>query len=550
MTPLIKKTLAILCAVLLIVSSFAACSGKDGSDADFIVPIESEPRSLDPQIAADAVSDIVITNCFEGLVRINEHGEVAPGLAKSWDVSADGLEYIFHLKDDSRWHLTKSFVAVLGKDFNKTFDTRVTAGDFVFGLRRAVMPLTASPYASSLFMIKNARQVNDGSLQPELLGVVATDEFTLKITLANQTVDFLNLLASPVSMPCNETFFSAVKGKYGLGNNYLLCNGPFYLADWERGVALKLRKFKNDKYASSATPNSVTLRINQDVSKYAQNVSLGIYSAAEIGASSAALLAPSDDMTLKEYPNITGAICFNSSEKSLSNTSVRLALCKALDKGSLGIAFSGETWTGKLIPACCTIGQTPYSEFKQDLSPLGFDPGAAQKLWSKGLLDLSAKQIALVLLCTPESETAMRGLIQDWQKTLGVSLSISVEVVDSVELQKRLSNGNYQIALAPIKANKSAAIDFLQNFESDNPNNILRYKSAAYDNILIQARTAADAQEAARLCSLAQNEILQNGVVYPLFSQSSYLAMGKGVTDIYTLPAGECASFINAKKID
>ena len=75
---MMKKTLALLCAIMLIVSSFAACSGKDGSDADFVVPIESEPRSLDPQIAADAVSDIVITNCFEGLVRINEHGEVAP----------------------------------------------------------------------------------------------------------------------------------------------------------------------------------------------------------------------------------------------------------------------------------------------------------------------------------------------------------------------------------------------------------------------------------------------------------------------------------------
>ncbi len=545
-----KKTLAILCAIVIIVSSFAACSGKDGSDANLVYPIENEPRSLDPQITSDTAGNIIITNCFEGLVRIDENGEIVPGVAKDWTVSADGLEYTFHLKDDSRWHLMTKFNAVLGKGYEKTFDIRVTARDFVFGLRRAVMPLTASPYASSLFMIKNAKQVNDGSLHPDMLGVRAVDEYTLKITLANQTADFLNLLASPVSMPCNEAFFNAVKGKYGLGSNYLLCNGPFYLADWEQGTSLRLRKFKSDTYTSAAVPNSVTLRINRDTDKYAQNVSLNVYSAAQISATGADSLVTSGDITLKEYPNTTQAICFNFSEKSLNNASIRLALCKALDKKAIGIAFDGETPTDRLIPACCTIGQTPYAELEKSLTSLNFDPDGAKRLWSKGLEELSLKRIALSLLCPPESETAMRGLIQTWQKTLGVTLSISVEVVERIELQKRLSNGSYQIALAPIKANKSAAIDFLQNFKSGNPNNMLNYKSVLFDDLLIQARTADDAQQAAKFCSLAQNEMLQSGVVYPLFSQSSYLAMGKGVADIYTLPAGECATFINAKKID
>lgn len=544
---MLKKPLAILCAILVILSSFAACSVKDGRNAAFVFPIESEPRSLDPQITADTQGGIIITNCFEGLVRIGENSEILPGVANNWDISADGLEYIFHLKSDSRWHMTSKFAPILGKDCEKTFDLRVTAHDFVFGLRRAVMPLTASPYASSLFMIKNARQINSGNLQPEQLGVTAVDDFTLKITLANQTTDFLNLLASPVSMPCNEAFFNAVKGKYGLGHYYLLCNGPFYLADWEQGSSLKLLKFKNDKYESSAVPNSVTLKINQDTGKYAQNVSLGVYSAAEISAPSATALDVSGGITLAEYQNITRAICFNSSEKSLNNTSIRLALCKAVDKETLGPGLVGETRTGGLIPTCCTIGQTPYAQLEQTLSAVSFDPQGANKLWSNGLLALDTKQITLALLCPPESETAMRGLIQNWQKILGITLSISVEVVDSAELQKRVTNGNYQIALAPIKANKSAAIDFLQNFESGNPNNSLNYKSATFDNLLDQARTAPGAQEAARFCALAQNEILQSGVVYPLFSQSSYLAMGKGVTGLYTLPAGECATFINAK---
>ncbi|HZK39785.1 MAG TPA: ABC transporter substrate-binding protein, partial [Clostridia bacterium] len=343
-----KKTLAIICAILIILSCFAACSGKDGSNAHLVYPIENEPRSLDPQITADAAGCIIITNCFEGLVRINENGEIVPGVAKDWTVSTDGLEYTFHLADDSRWHLMSKFSTVLGKGFEKTFDIRVTAQDFVFGLRRAVMPLTASPYASSLFMIKNAGQVNNGSLEPGKLGVTAVDDYTLKITLANQTADFLNILASPVSMPCNETFFDAVKGKYGLGSNYLLCNGPFYLAEWEQGLALKLRKFKSDAYTSGAVPSSVTLKISQDTAKYGQNITLDVYSAAQISATAAASLQASGGITLKEYPNITQAICLNFAEKSLSNRSIRLALCKALDKTAVGLAFDGETPTDRL----------------------------------------------------------------------------------------------------------------------------------------------------------------------------------------------------------
>ena len=63
-----------------------------------------EPPNLDPTVgAAAAVDEIVYGNIFEGLTRITASGLAAPALAESWDVSPDGLTWIFHLRRGVRF---------------------------------------------------------------------------------------------------------------------------------------------------------------------------------------------------------------------------------------------------------------------------------------------------------------------------------------------------------------------------------------------------------------------------------------------------------------
>lgn len=544
-----KRAVAILFTLVLIISLFSACNKKDGSNANLTFPITVEPRSLDPQIA-DTSADILIANCFEGLVRMGEDGEILPGVAESWDVSANGLVYTFRLRDNAKWHLVDDFETILGKDFQKSFKNTVTAHDFVFGFRRVIMPQTASPYAPSLFMIKNAQAVNSGTVAVEQLGIEAADDFTLRITLAASSVDFLNLLTSPACMPCSEEFFEATKGKYGLGDDYLLCNGPLYLSVWTEGSSLLLRK--NSDYAgnSPVLPASVTLRITADPTQYTQKITQGSFSAAPVTAKDAATLTAAGGVTLLESQNIIQAICYNCSDPLLSNLSVRLALCKAIDKTGLGERLSGPSATGSIIPPSCTVGQTPFIELANAAVPPGFDPAGAKNLWDKVLKELGKEQLVLTVLCPPEYEVDMRGLLQIWQKTLGIGLSVSIEVAEPFELQSKVSKGKYQIALAPLPANKSSAAAFLQNFESGNPGNILNYSSDVYDGIMGQIRTTGTLSETVRLCESAQNHLLLSGAASPLFSQSSYLALAKGVNGIYTSPAGERVFFIGGKAAD
>ena len=110
--------------------------------------------TLDPNVAEDTSSITVIENTFGGLTHLNEvTNALEPGMASKWDISADGKQYTFTLREGIPWvkwdGAKKQVVKVQtcpDKD-GKTKDRMVTAKDFEYGILRALKPETASPYA-------------------------------------------------------------------------------------------------------------------------------------------------------------------------------------------------------------------------------------------------------------------------------------------------------------------------------------------------------------------------------------------------------------------
>ena len=103
----------------------------------------AEPETLDPHKSTGIPEANIIYDYLEGLATYDVNGEITPGVATSWDISDDGLTYVFHLRDDSKW----------------SNGDPVTAEDFVYSLRRAVDPVTASDYAPVLAPINNAEDI-------------------------------------------------------------------------------------------------------------------------------------------------------------------------------------------------------------------------------------------------------------------------------------------------------------------------------------------------------------------------------------------------------
>jgi oligopeptide transport system substrate-binding protein len=185
----------------------------------------SNPEGLDPHKTEGVPSAHIQRDLFEGLTTEAPDGSIIPGAARSWAVSEDGLVYTFHLREDARW----------------SNGDPVTAGDWVFSLRRSVDPATASKYSLILAPIRNAEDVIAGRKLPEALGVHAPDTHTLVIELKAPTPYFLGLLAHNAAYPVHPPSVIAHGDAYGRVGN-LVSNGAYRAAEQVVGSHVKLEK--------------------------------------------------------------------------------------------------------------------------------------------------------------------------------------------------------------------------------------------------------------------------------------------------------------------
>ena len=136
--------------------------------------------------------------------------------------------------------------------------TPVTAQDFVFGLQRALDKYTNSPKAYTLYCIKNARKINIEGAPADSLGVSAPDLHTVGIELEYPMENFLYLLATAPTMPCNKDFFEGANGQYGLEPATIISNGAFKVKlryGWNHYNSLSL--VKNENYIGANVPEDI-----------------------------------------------------------------------------------------------------------------------------------------------------------------------------------------------------------------------------------------------------------------------------------------------------
>ena len=240
---------------------------SNNNKIDFIYPFSGDIKSFDPQIAKTADEFLLVENCFEGLVRVNDNGKVQAGVAKTWEISNGGKTYTFHLRQGAKWNVKSTSQSSDNKELTKaqelmgeSFNPDITANDFVFALQRACEKNTDAPLFSSISNIVNASKIHSGKLSSNKLGVKALDDYTLEINLKSADDGFLNVLATAVAMPCNKEYFNATKGRYGLGLDYTIFNGQFYVSNiLEASYILKNNKQYVGDFKSAVT--DITLKI-------------------------------------------------------------------------------------------------------------------------------------------------------------------------------------------------------------------------------------------------------------------------------------------------
>lgn len=537
---MLKKSVTLILCALLLLSTFTACGEIKGSDAGIVFPIDKDPRYLDPQIISFAGSKNIIANCFEGLVKLNQQGEIVPGCAESWDISPDGLTYTFRLRQDSKWRISIYAGPLIGLSSKETNSLPVTAHDFAFGLTRALLPETKSPVAANLYCIKNAQKVNSGKMSKNNLGIKALDDYTLRISLERPDPDFLFTLLEPGCMPCNESFFEATGGRYGLAVKYLIYNGPFYINNWVDDVSVSIRK--NDYYYDSENvlPRSVYYSINNEQDTRLDKLKEKTYSVSPLTAQQSAEIADKKNYTVSAFDSGILCFAFNCSDSVTSNKNIRRALASSLDYKVLTEDLGVPNAQG-LIPSSLAVGNEKYRAGVPNVSP--YENSNPSALFESGVKALKLSSCKIGLICLTEHENTVRKLMQSWQSILGIKLEISVEAYSETELLEKVNRGDYQVAFMPLSFSDNTAFHSLQLFTSNNSGNILNFKDKKFDSMVSAIKYDGTLSGTIKKTLQAEKYILDSAAIIPLYTDSVYYGLAKGVSGTYFNLTGDIAYF-------
>ncbi|MBP3382006.1 MAG: peptide ABC transporter substrate-binding protein [Clostridia bacterium] len=515
-----KQVFAVFLTLCLLVS-FAGCRGED-EGGGFGFSIAAEPKQIDPQTATDTASLTVIDAVFEGLTRV-ENGEVKPAAA-DWNVSADGCTYTFTLRT-SYW----STVTVRGTETGFEEPIMVTAYDFEFAIRRAADPTTNCPYAKLLYGIQNAEAVLNGEMPSTALGVKATNDTTLIITLDAPDPAFLARLATPAFMPCSREFFAFTAGRYGLETKYILTNGAFYVSGWDHNTSITLRKNTHYHAATEVLPDLVKYRVTQSADEDFELLTKGYIDAAFVPAdrldqAKTAGVRPVEMQDTVEY------LWINTGVTALGNADVRRALRDAIEWNTLreNLPDNYVVATG-FVPPAATAGGKPY---KKETLPFTTDVNAARTALERGLLALELEKLpALTLLAADDTDSAnlARYIAQSLVKNLNIRCEL--DLTDAETLAARVTAGNYQLAIFQKTGRGLTATENLEMFTSAaSTGNYARYADTAYDTLY------AAATDTVRAATTLETYLLDACPVLPLGFCTRYYGIREEVSGITVAP--------------
>ena len=444
----VRLAAALLCAAALL--GLSACGTRDpGADRTVRMELDGAPSTIDPLLASASSELLVAYNVFEGLTRVEQDGSVSLAAAEEYTVDESRTVYTFTLREDALW----------------SDGEPVRAQDFVFGLRRAVDPVTKARAASSLDCIENAPQIARGERPVTDLGVTALDDRTLVIRIQQPYDSFLSLMASNMAMPCREDFFIKAAGRYGMTQKTLLCNGPFSVRRWTDSVSMIL--IRNGKYHGSHPARSSAVTLQFDKSEEGRIERLKNQET-DFGLCSDPAAVSGDSLKLHYDFDTSYALWFSLDHPVLKEWKARAALAGLVDEGLFSNLPGHIRPSEGLIPDGCTVGGLSYRASAGPSARLTLDAAQAKADYAAAAQSKEAKNAPAITLLYPDSD-AMKAvasrLVQQWQKELGAY--VDLKPAPASQLYSTVRSGEFQIALLPLRSGDNSALTLLQSFEGE-----------------------------------------------------------------------------------
>ena len=467
-----------------------------------------EPQDIDPHTVTGVSEQRIISALLEGLVTENPKTlKPEPGVAKSWQVSDNGLVYTFDLRENAEW----------------SNGDPVTAEDFVYSFKRVLTPALGAQNAYMLYCMKNAEAYNKGEIKDfSEVGVKAVNKNILKITLEKPTPYFLSLLTNMAWFPVNkkviEKFGEMDKrgSKWTLPENYV-GNGPFKLKSWEINNVIKV--VKNDKYwdAKNVKLNEVDffpISDNQAEERAFRGGQLHV--TYTVPTSKIEKYQKNSPEIISVAPYLgTYYYVLNVNKAPLNNVKLRRALSLAIDRKSLAknVVKGGKLPAYNFTPPN-TAGYSADVQIRESIE------NARKLLVEAGFPDGKGLPTFEIMYNTSNRNRKIAEALQEmWRR----NLNVKVELVnkDWKVYLDTFRTKNYTIAGCSWIGDYADPNTFLDMWVTGGGNNRAGWSDKQYDKLIREASNADDSSKRYKLFREAENILMEQAPIIPLYYYTS-----------------------------
>ncbi len=459
---------------------------------DYEVPFNIFDRLVDVEVDADGNSKIV------------------PSLAESWDISDDGLEYTFHLRQGVKFHN--------GNDF--------TAEDVAYTFHR-LLTVEGGVNTEFIDQIKGADELLAGETDT-LEGVEVVDDYTIKVTLKEPFAGFLASISSPGVSIYDSEATEAAGDQFGMDPAVTVGTGPFEFASWSFNNQLVLTRNEDYWKGASELPG-VVIKIIPDTETQSM-----MFESGELDILDLDYAADSVDRFTETYPDQivqgprVGIVYFtmNFNKEPFQDVRVRKAVQMSIDRQAiLDALYGGRGQVEQGIFPHGLIG------FNPDQEEIKYDPEAAKALLAEaGYADGFDMEIAADSSASDTMTMALE-IVSDQLAEVGINAEIK-NYDESTWLETRKS-GELGSFMSTWSADYNDPDNFIYTFFGNEEKTKIRsinYPDTEVMERVAKARTIVNEDE-----RLAEYKALEEKIVHedaawvPMFSRLHLFAVSKRV---------------------
>lgn len=468
---------------------------------DYEVPFNIFDRLVDVEVDADGNSKIV------------------PSLAESWDISDDGLEYTFHLRQGVKFHN--------GNDF--------TAEDVAYTFHR-MLTVEGGVNTEFIDQIKGADELLAGETDT-LEGVEVVDDYTIKVTLKEPFAGFLASISSPGVSIYDSEATEAAGDQFGMDPAVTVGTGPFEFSSWSFNNQLVLTRNEDYWKGASGLPG-VVIKIIPDTETQSM-----MFESGELDILDLDYAADSADRFTETYPDQivqgprVGIVYFtmNFNKEPFQDVRVRKAVQMSIDRQAiLDALYGGRGQVEQGIFPHGLIG------FNPDQEEIKYDPEAAKALLAEaGYADGFDMEIAADSSASDTMTMALE-IVSDQLAEVGIRAEIK-NYDESTWLETRKS-GELGSFMSTWSADYNDPDNFIYTFFGNEEKTRIRsinYPDTEVMERVAKARTLVNEDERlAEYKALEEKLIHEDAAWVPMFSRLHLFAVSKRVQGFAPLWSG------------